>query len=107
MINRLRKDVETESPEAAVERIAWEAAEIAIAEFDKNGDGVLTKKEALPMIQGAFELLQKHGKLRDDIGDLGAAYEEAFAMLDVDDSGALEVYELKRLCKFLFANLVQ
>ena len=50
MINRLRKDIETESPEAAVERIAWEAAEIAIAEFDKNSDGCLTKAEALPMI---------------------------------------------------------
>ena len=107
MINKLRKDVECESPEAAIERIAWEAAEIAIAEFDKNGDGVLTKREALPMIQGAFEMLQKHGKLRDDMGDINDAYEEAFAMLDVDESGTLEVYELKRLCKFLFANLVQ
>ena len=57
MINRLRKDVEIESPEAAVERVAWEAAELAMAEFDKSGEGSLTKREALPMIQGAFELL--------------------------------------------------
>jgi len=28
-------------------------------------------------------------------------------MLDVDESGTLEVYELKRLCKFLFSNLIQ
>jgi Ca2+-binding EF-hand superfamily protein len=50
MINKLRKDEELEAPDAEIERIAWEAAEIAIAEFDKNSDGVLTKKEALPMI---------------------------------------------------------
>ena len=106
MINKLRKDEELESPEAAVERIAWEAAEIAISEFDKNADQVLTKKEALPMIMGAFELLQKHGKLREDLGDLSQAYEEAFDMLDVDENGVLELYEIKRLCKFLFANLV-
>ena len=38
--------------------------------------------------------------------DISESYEEAFAMLDVDDSGTLELYELKRLCKFLFANIV-
>jgi Ca2+-binding EF-hand superfamily protein len=51
-------------------------------------------------------MLQKHGKLREDIGDLTQAYEEAFEMLDVDESGVLELYELKRLCKFLFNSLV-
>ena len=52
-------------------------------------------------------MLQKHGKLREDIGEINDQYEEAFNSLDVDESGTLEVYELKRLCKFLFSNLVQ
>ena len=84
-----------------IERISWEAAQEAIKQFDINHDGKLSKEEAEPMLKSAFETLKGMGKLPPQMNDWNSAFHGAFAMMDTDNSGFLEINEVKRLAKFL------
>ena len=70
-------------------------------QFDLNQDGKLSKEEAEPMLRSAFDTLKGMGKLPPNMTDWNSAFHNAFTMMDVDNSGFLEVGEVKRLAKFL------
>ena len=70
-------------------------------QFDINGDNKLSKEEAEPMLRSAFDTLKGMGKLPPNMADWNQAFHGAFKMMDTDNSGFLEVNEVKRLAKFL------
>ena len=70
-------------------------------QFDINGDNKLSKEEAEPMLKSAFDTLKGMGKLPPNMSSWEQAFHGAFAMMDTDNSGFLEINEVKRLAKFL------
>ena len=77
-----------------------------MGEFDTNRDGRLSKEEALPMIQEVFEVMKQQGKLPEEMSDFETAFHEGYRMVDTDNSGYLEVYEVKRLCMFILNRVL-
>ena len=77
----------------------------AMKQYDTNKDGKLSREEAEPMMNSAFETLKSLGKLPPEMEDWQTAFNGGFELLHTDKSGYLEVNEIKRLAKFLLNSI--
>ena len=95
----------SEIPEDMMGELAKAAAQEAISQFDKNGDGKIDRSEAEPMLKEAFEGMKAEGKVPANVQWNEQTFDEGFKHVDKDSSGYIETNEIEDFVKELFKRL--